>query len=74
MRTSEEQRLRNRAFRSRLRTAIKELRQETDKEKAAMKYREVSSLLDRAAGIHLIHKRNAARNKSRLARFVSKLT
>ena len=67
MRTSNEQRLRNRALRSQLRAAVKELRSETDKEEATKKYREVTSLLDMAAGYHLIHKKNADRNKARLA-------
>jgi small subunit ribosomal protein S20 len=73
MRTSEEQRLRNRALRSQLRAAVKELRSETDKEEAAKKYREVTSLLDKAAGYHLIHKKNADRNKVRLAQVVRRL-
>jgi small subunit ribosomal protein S20 len=73
MRTSDEQRLRNRALRSQLRAAIKELRGETNKEEATKKYRDVTSLLDKAAGHHLIHKKNADRNKARLAQVVNKL-
>jgi small subunit ribosomal protein S20 len=73
MKTAEQERLRNRAFRSQLRTSIKELREESNKEEAAKKYREVTSLLDRASGSHLIHKRNADRNKARLAKAVQKL-
>ncbi|MEW5993623.1 MAG: 30S ribosomal protein S20 [Candidatus Zixiibacteriota bacterium] len=73
MRTSGERRQRNRAFRSGLRSAIKELRNETNKDEAAKKYREVAALLDGAAGRGLIHKKNADRNKSRLAQFVNGL-
>ena len=73
MRTSEERRLRNRAVRSQLRAAIKELRTETSKEVAGEKYRRVTSLFDKAAGMGLIHKKNADRNKARLAQLVSKL-
>ncbi len=73
VRTSQQQRLRNRATRSELRAAIKELRAMTSKEEAAPKYRQVVSLMDCAASSHLIHKKNADRNKSRLARFVQKL-
>jgi len=73
MKTSDEQRFRNKALRSQLRTAIKELRSETNKEEAANKYRQVTSLLDKAAGYHLVHKKNADRNKARLAQVVSKL-
>jgi small subunit ribosomal protein S20 len=73
MKTSEESRLRNRAFRSQLRQAIKEIRSETGREEAARKLKIAIPLIDRAAGKGLIHKRNAARNKSRLSHFVSKL-
>ncbi len=74
MRTSTEQRLRNRAIRSQLRAVIKELHSETSKEGAAKKLREVTSILDRIAGKGLIHKKNAARNKARLARLVNRLS
>ncbi len=73
MRTSDDRRLRNRVLLSQLRAAMKELRSETNKEQAAKKYRQVSSLLDKAAGNHLIHKGNADRNKTRLAQLVNKL-
>lgn len=73
MRTSDERRLRNKALRSQLRAAIKELRSETNKEEATKKYRQVTSLLDKASGYHLVHKKNADRNKARLAQVVSKL-
>lgn len=73
MRTSNDERLRNRAISSQMRKTIKELRTETDKEKAQVKYREAASLLDRAAQRHIIHKKNADRNKSRLALLVGKV-
>jgi len=38
MKTSEKERIRNRAFRTTLRVAIKELRSETNKEEATKKY------------------------------------
>ena len=74
MRTSEEERVRNRALRSQLRSAIKEVRTETNKEEALKKLRTATAFLDKAAGYGLIHKRNADRNKSRLALFVQKLS
>ena len=73
MKTSENQRQRNRAFRSRMRAALKELRTETNKDEAAKKLKVASSLLDQGAAKHLIHKKNADRNKSRLASMVNKL-
>jgi small subunit ribosomal protein S20 len=73
MKTSTERRLRNRAKRSYLRSAIQDVRSEKDKEKAIKKLSQVSSLLDRASASRLIHRRTAARSKSRLARLVSGL-
>ncbi|RKX29474.1 MAG: 30S ribosomal protein S20 [Candidatus Zixiibacteriota bacterium] len=73
VRTSKEQHDRNRAFRSQYRSSIRELRTETNKEEAARKYNHVVSIIDQATSRGLIHKNNAARNKSRLALFVNKL-
>ncbi len=73
MKTSDAARLRNRADRSELRGAIRELRTMTDHEGAAARLKQVSTIIDRAAAKHLIHKKNADRNKSRLALFVNKL-
>lgn len=74
MKISTQERERNRAFRSQLRAAIRDLREMKEKDAAAVKYREVARLLDQAAGCHLIHRRNADRNKSRLAHFVARLS
>lgn len=73
VKTSEAARTRNRAFRTRLRQAIKEVRTETNREAASKKYNVAMSLIDKAAGRGLLHKRTASRNKSRLALFVGKL-
>lgn len=73
MKTSELQRLRNRKYKSQLRTSIRELRAMTSKEQATGEYKSVSSLLDKAVAYGLIHKKNADRNKARLARFVQQL-
>lgn len=73
VKTSEAERLRNRAFRSKLRQAIKEVRLATGQEEATGKLRVAVSLIDKAAGYGLIHKKTAARNKSRLTLHVSKL-
>lgn len=73
MKTSLESRDRNRAFRSQMRGAIKELKAITSKEEASGKYREVMGILDKAASYGLIHKKNASRHKSRLAMYVNKL-
>ena len=73
MKTAAKNRERNRRERSHLRAAIRDLRAMTDKDEAARKLIEVSSLLDRAAASHLVHPKNADRNKSRLAQRVQKL-
>ena len=73
MRSSEASRQRNRAFRSRMRAAIKDVRNENNKEEALKKFRVAAGLLDQASAKHLIHRKNADRNKSRLAAVVNKL-
>jgi small subunit ribosomal protein S20 len=74
VKTSVISRDRNRGYRTQLRAAIRELRAETNKETATTKYREVTSIIDNAVTRRLLHKRNADRNKSRLALFVRKLS
>jgi small subunit ribosomal protein S20 len=64
----------NRAQRSALRTALKRVRSAGTKQEAASAYAAAVRLLDRAARKGLIHKNNAARNKSRLAKFVETKT
>lgn len=73
MKTSLLRRTRNRALQSQLRATIKDLRTETDKARAAERYRESASLLDRAVSQGIIHKGNADRNKSRLAQVINRL-
>ena len=61
----------NRQFRSRLRTALKNIRSAIDgNDKAAAKdaLRQVVSLIDKLAGKGVIHKNAAARYKSRMTR------
>ena len=64
----------NRAQRSALRTALKRVRSAGTKQEAASAYAAAVRLLDRAARKGLIHKNNAARNNSRLAKFVETKT
>jgi small subunit ribosomal protein S20 len=63
----------NRAQRSRMRTAIKKVSNETDPATAAEAYKETAAILDRMASRRLIHPNKAARKKSQLARAVKKL-
>lgn len=61
---------RNRPQRSALRTALKRVREAATAELAGKAYALAVQLLDRAARKGLIHKNNAARYKSRLAKYV----
>ncbi|MXY32385.1 MAG: 30S ribosomal protein S20 [Gammaproteobacteria bacterium] len=73
MNKSREQNARNRAKRSRLRTALKKVREATDAETAQARFREAQVLLDRAATSRLLHPNAVARMKSALARQVNAL-
>lgn len=73
MRTNQVRAERNRAFRSRLRTALKKVRGASDTTVGADALREASSLLDRAAQKRIIHPNKAARAKSRLSAFLGRL-
>ncbi len=72
MRTNKIREERNKAARSRLRTAIKKVRQSdnANPEGAEAGYQQAKSLLDRAARKRLIHPNKAARLKSKLAKAV----
>ena len=74
VKTSEKERLRNRGYRTTIRNAVRNLRNETNKDEATKQYKEVSILFDKAASYGLLHKKNASRNKSRLAKFVQTLS
>ncbi len=73
MRTSERRRAYNRMNKSRMKTALKDLRGTTDKATAEAKYKEVSAILDRLATKGIIHRNTAAHKKSKLAKFVHAL-
>ena len=63
----------NRTQRSRMRTAIKNVTNETDPAKAAETLKETAAQLDRLASRRLIHPNKAARKKSQLAKQVKSL-
>ena len=68
--TSAKAHTRNRALRSRLRTALKKVRQAPDKASAETALQEAISTVDRTTSKGIIHKNAAARYKSRLSRLV----
>jgi small subunit ribosomal protein S20 len=73
MKTSALERTRNRSGRSQLRDAIRAVRNQSKKNDAVKVLAQAVVVIDKAASSGLIHKNNAARNKSRLTQFVQKL-
>lgn len=73
IRQSSARRLRNRYRVSTVRTAIKKLRLEKDKQAALAALPNVLSLIDRLSKKRVIHKNKAANQKSKLTRLVNSL-
>ncbi|MEV0227311.1 30S ribosomal protein S20 [Streptomyces sp. NPDC050704] len=76
IKTNEKARLRNKAVKSSLKTAIRKAREAAaagDAEKATAAAREASRQLDKAVSKGVIHKNQAANKKSALASKVSSL-
>jgi len=72
---NERARLRNKSVRSSLKTSVKKVRvaaEGGDLDAADEQAREASRALDKAASSGVLHKRTAARRKSRLARTLSR--
>lgn len=72
-RISKRRAVRNREWKSKMRSAIKRVRSTTEKDKALVELRKTAKLLDQLAAKGIIHKNKAANNKSSLTRFVNKL-
>ncbi len=73
LRQHERRRVRNKAARSRLKTALKRVRATSEPQQAVEAFRDAARLLDRAASKGLIHRNVAARSKGRLAAHVRKV-
>ena len=77
IRSSKRKQVRNLAVRTRARSAVRDAREKigsANPEEAAQAIREAYSALDRAAQKGVLHKRNAARRKSRLMKRLAKMT
>jgi small subunit ribosomal protein S20 len=72
--TNEKSRQRNIAARSRMRSAIKAVREAANRRDAETAYRAAVALLDRTAAKGVIKRETASRQKSRLAKFAAKLS
>jgi small subunit ribosomal protein S20 len=70
LRQNEKRRLRNRARKSFLKTISKKIRDVEEKGEAEELLKRAYKAFDRAASKGVIHRNNAARNKSRLTRYV----
>ena len=64
-------RLRNRYYKKSARTAIRKLREMTDREEAIKYFPKVTSMIDRLAKNNSWHKNKAANLKSKLARHIN---
>ena len=73
IRQTETKRVRNKYYARSTRSAVKRLRDTTDKEAATEQYTEVVSMLDKLAKINVIHKNKASNLKSKLAKHVNGL-
>ncbi len=71
--TSAKAYVRNRALRSRMRTALKRVRQAPDKASAETALQAAISIVDRTTSKGIIHKNAAARYKSRLSHLVQEM-
>ncbi len=73
MRKDEEARLQNRAYRAKMRAAIRAVRQAQSQSVAQENLKKAVVVLDRLARKGIIHQNNAANQKSRLSQFIRTL-
>lgn len=73
IRRSEKSRLRNRSYKSTMKTAIKNVTSAKNKEEAEKALPRTISLLDKLASKGIIHRNKAANQKSRLVLYVNKM-
>ncbi|MDD7967053.1 30S ribosomal protein S20 [Actinomycetospora lemnae] len=77
IRKNEEARRKNKAVKSRIKTAIRRYREAVeggDQEQATTRQREAARLLDKAVSKGVIHKNQAANKKSRMAHRAERFT
>jgi small subunit ribosomal protein S20 len=74
IRQAEKARLRNRHYKSLMKTSIKKVKQADSKDAAMELISKAVSVIDKVAGKGIIHKKNAANKKSKLYKFVAKMS
>ena len=72
IKTSAKANERNRAYRSKVKTAVKRVQEAGTMEEAGEKLKSFSSLVDKMALKHIIHRSNADNKKSRLSLQINK--
>ena len=73
LKVNEKARIRNKAMKSRLRTFVKKVRTAASKEEAQELFRATTSIIDSTARKGVIKKTTAARQKSRLSKFIARM-
>lgn len=73
IRISEKQRERNRVYKSRLKTALKRVKEAENKEAAAAALTKAYSVIDKLVAKGILPKNTAANKKSRLTRYVQSM-
>lgn len=71
VRKSDRERMRNKHYKSAMKTAIKNVLTSGDKESAEKQLTQTVSLLDKMVAKGIIHRNKAANQKSRLTKFVN---
>jgi len=74
IRQAEKARIRNKHYKSLMKTMIKKVKATKTKEEAEPIFRKAISFIDSIAGKGVIHKNNASNRKSKLAKFVELLS
>ncbi len=73
-RQSEKRRLRNKAYKTKMKTFIKKVRTAQTKEEALKLLNQAYSIIDKLAEKGIIKKNTAANKKRKIARFVNSMT
>ncbi|MEK7818474.1 MAG: 30S ribosomal protein S20 [Bacteroidota bacterium] len=73
IRTSEKKKIKNKVQTSKLRTLVKKVRSEKNKETALKLLKETTSYLDTLAGKGVIHKNKASNQKSKISKLVNSI-
>ena len=73
VRQNKKRREHNRAQRSKMRTLITNVMDETDKEKAQELYKKATSYVDKMTSKGILHENKAARKKSQMSKHINNL-